>query len=132
MLETIIDNYDEESSLSVCVYFIINIFFIFIIIFFIFINIFFIFINIKVKLQVLTATMKLFFKRAPEVHSMLGRLLSSAVNDSSNQDIHDRALLYYRILSTDLTVAGIIILIFYIILFIYNLFISNLIIRKFI
>lgn len=50
--------------------------------------------------------MKLFFKRAPEVHAMLGRLLSVAVNDSSNQDIHDRALLYYRILSTDLTVAG--------------------------
>jgi hypothetical protein len=30
---------------------------------------------------------------------MLGRLLSSAVNDFSSQDLHDRALLYYRLLS---------------------------------
>ena len=51
-----------------------------------------------VKSQLLIATMKLFFKRPPEVHAMLGRLLSTAVNDTSNQDVHDRALLYYRLL----------------------------------
>jgi hypothetical protein len=32
---------------------------------------------------------------------MLGRLLSNAVNDNSNQDVHDRALLYYRLLMSD-------------------------------
>jgi len=51
-----------------------------------------------VKLQTLTATMKLFFKRPPEVQAMLGRLLEMAVNDSSSQDVHDRGLFYYRLL----------------------------------
>ena len=51
-----------------------------------------------VKAQLLVATMKLFFKRPPELQAMLGRLLSAAVNDTSNQDVHDRALLYYRLL----------------------------------
>jgi AP-4 complex subunit beta-1 len=54
-----------------------------------------------VKLQTLSAAMKLFFKRPPEMQAMLGRLLASAVNDSANQDVHDRALLYYRLLSTN-------------------------------
>ncbi len=59
----------------------------------------------QVKLNLLTATMKLFFKRPPEVQSMLGRLLAAATNDVSSQDLHDRALLYYRILTTDIQVA---------------------------
>lgn len=33
---------------------------------------------------------------------MLGRLLSAAVNDFSSQDLHDRALLYYRLLTVSL------------------------------
>jgi len=59
-----------------------------------------------VKLHALTAAMKLFFKRPPEMQNMLGRLLSFAVNDSSNQDVHDRALLYYRLLSADVSAAS--------------------------
>lgn len=51
-----------------------------------------------IKLHVLAASMKLFFKRPPEMQAMLGRLLVSAVNDSSDQDVHDRALMYYRLL----------------------------------
>eukprot|EP00164_Ancoracysta_twista_P001705 GFYU01002235.1.p1 GENE.GFYU01002235.1~~GFYU01002235.1.p1 ORF type:complete len:611 (-),score=160.67 GFYU01002235.1:77-1909(-) len=51
-----------------------------------------------VKLELLTATMKLFFKRAPEVQPILGQLLETAINDFSNTDVHDRALLYYRLL----------------------------------
>lgn len=58
------------------------------------------------KLQTLTAAMKLFFKRPPEIQHMLGRLLSSAVNDVTNQDVHDRALFYYRLLSADVHVAA--------------------------
>jgi hypothetical protein len=54
-----------------------------------------------VKLHTLSAAMKLFFKRPPEMQAMLGRLLASAVNDTANQDVHDRALLYYRLLSTN-------------------------------
>jgi len=56
----------------------------------------------SMKLQLLVAAMKLFFKRPPEVQHMLGRLLKSAINDLANQDVHDRALLYYRLLNTDL------------------------------
>jgi len=58
-----------------------------------------------VKLNLLTATMKLLFKRPPETQSMLGRLLAAATNDLTSQDVHDRALLYYRLLSTDIQAA---------------------------
>jgi AP-4 complex subunit beta-1 len=56
--------------------------------------------NAGIKLQLLSSTMTLFFKRPPEMHAMLGRLLAAAVNDTGNQDVHDRALLYYRLLSS--------------------------------
>ncbi len=59
--------------------------------------------NIKsadVKIALLTSTMKLFFQRAPEVQKMLGRLLLKATEDVTSQDLHDRALLYYRLLKT--------------------------------
>jgi len=52
----------------------------------------------SVLLELLAATMKLFFKRPPEMQSMLGRLLGSAINESNHQDVRDRALLYYRLL----------------------------------
>lgn len=52
----------------------------------------------SVLLELLAATMKLFFKCPPEMQSMLGRLLGSAINESNHQDVRDRALLYYRLL----------------------------------
>lgn len=55
----------------------------------------------SVKLEILTAAMKLFFKRPPEVHKMLGVLLASAIDTSSEPDVRDRALLYYRLLKYD-------------------------------
>jgi len=58
-----------------------------------------------VKLALLSATVKCLFARAPEVQHMLGRLLKAALNDSTDQDVHDRALLCYRLLRTDLEVA---------------------------
>jgi hypothetical protein len=58
-----------------------------------------------VKLALLSATAKSFFARAPEVQHMLGRLLKVALNDAADQDVHDRALLYYRLLRTDVEVA---------------------------
>jgi AP-4 complex subunit beta-1 len=57
--------------------------------------------EILIKLHLLSASMKLFFKRPPEMQAMLGRLLKCAVNDTSHQDVHDRALLYYRLLSSN-------------------------------
>ncbi|KAJ7388934.1 AP-4 complex subunit beta-1 [Desmophyllum pertusum] len=55
----------------------------------------------EVKLQLLTATMKLFFKKPPECQDMLGRLLKFCVDEESHMDVHDRALLYYRLLKTN-------------------------------
>lgn len=59
----------------------------------------------EVRLQMLTSALKLFFARAPECQPFLGMLLEKAVNDVTNQDVHDRALLYYRMLSSDVQLA---------------------------
>lgn len=59
----------------------------------------------KIKMALLTTTMKLFFKRPPELHKMLGKLLQDATEDVSNQDLHDRALLYYRLLRSSPKIA---------------------------
>jgi vesicle coat complex subunit len=61
--------------------------------------------SVNIKLTLLSVTVKLFFKRPPEVHKMLGKLLNFAINDVTNQDIHDKALLYYRLLSSDVNAA---------------------------
>lgn len=60
-----------------------------------------------VKTSLLAATVNLFFSRPPEVQHMLGRVLKKATEDMSSQDLHDRALFYYRLLrsSPDPTVA---------------------------
>ena len=60
----------------------------------------------SMKTQLLIATMKMFFKRPAEVQGMLGRILRFAINDQSDQDVHDRALLYYRLLTADINVAS--------------------------
>eukprot|EP00913_Durusdinium_trenchii_P021891 g20570.t1 len=51
-----------------------------------------------VQLEMLTAAVKLFFCRPPEVQKMLGRLLQEAIQDCTHPDVRDRALLYYRLL----------------------------------
>jgi AP-4 complex subunit beta-1 len=61
--------------------------------------------SVAVKTQILTATLKLFFQRPPEVQHMLGKLFKKALNDSSDQDLHDRALLYYRSLANNVEAA---------------------------
>ena len=58
-----------------------------------------------VKLALLTATCRLFFKRPPEVQNMLGRLLDHALEDQSSSDVRDKALLYFRLLRRDVNVA---------------------------
>eukprot|EP00195_Chlamydomonas_chlamydogama_P008244 CAMPEP_0202904088 /NCGR_PEP_ID=MMETSP1392-20130828/27835_1 /ASSEMBLY_ACC=CAM_ASM_000868 /TAXON_ID=225041 /ORGANISM="Chlamydomonas chlamydogama, Strain SAG 11-48b" /LENGTH=846 /DNA_ID=CAMNT_0049591569 /DNA_START=246 /DNA_END=2786 /DNA_ORIENTATION=+ len=57
-----------------------------------------------VRLALLTAATQLFFKRPPECQKLLGALLSAAINDN-NQDVHDRALLYYRLLRANVAEA---------------------------
>jgi AP-4 complex subunit beta-1 len=52
----------------------------------------------EVKLQLLTAVMKMFMKRPPECQDMLGRLLEHAIDEEGDMDVHDRGMLYYRLL----------------------------------
>jgi hypothetical protein len=47
------------------------------------------------KLALLTAAAKLFFARPPESQKLLGTCLAAGLNDA-DQDVHDRALLYFR------------------------------------
>ncbi|KAJ3701781.1 hypothetical protein LUZ61_005486 [Rhynchospora tenuis] len=58
----------------------------------------------EVRLHLLTAVMKCFFKRAPETQKALGAALAAGLADN-HQDVHDRALFYYRLLQYDVTVA---------------------------
>lgn len=61
--------------------------------------------NAAVRLEMLTAAVKLFFCRPPETQKMLGRLLSKAIEETTHPDVRDRALLYYRLLELSPTEA---------------------------
>ncbi|KAJ0089953.1 hypothetical protein Patl1_12876 [Pistacia atlantica] len=58
----------------------------------------------EVRLQLLTAVMKCFFKRPPETQNALGAALAAGLADF-HQDVHDRALFYYRLLQYNVSVA---------------------------
>jgi len=56
-----------------------------------------------VRLELLTAAVKLFLKRAPECQPMLGTLFTKALGEGDaagelDTDVHDRALMFYRLL----------------------------------
>ena len=57
-----------------------------------------------VRAQMLTCAMKLFFKRPPEMQAMLGAALLAGSRDA-NQEVHDLASLYYRLLQQDVLTA---------------------------
>lgn len=50
---------------------------------------------LPVRLALLSAAAKLFFARPPECQALLGSALAAASADT-DQDVHDRGLLYYR------------------------------------
>nr|ATG71013.1 AP4B [Cupressus duclouxiana] len=58
----------------------------------------------EVRLHLLTAVTKCFFKRPPETQKALGAALAAGLADA-HQDVHDRALFYYRLLQHDVSVA---------------------------
>ncbi|KAL5975900.1 hypothetical protein ACLOJK_020228 [Asimina triloba] len=58
----------------------------------------------EVRLHLLTAALKCFFRRPPETQKALGAALAAGLADSQ-QDVHDRALFYYRLLQYDVSVA---------------------------
>ena len=56
-----------------------------------------------VRLELLTAGVKMFLKRAPECHKLLGTLFTKALGEGDSPgeidtDVHDRALMFYRLL----------------------------------
>ncbi len=55
--------------------------------------------------ELLSSTLALFFKRPGEVQIILGNLFSSVLSDTSSADLRDKALLYYRLLRTNMNVA---------------------------
>uniref|UniRef100_A0A3Q4BPS6 Beta-adaptin appendage C-terminal subdomain domain-containing protein n=1 Tax=Mola mola TaxID=94237 RepID=A0A3Q4BPS6_MOLML len=54
--------------------------------------------SVGVKMELLTATMRLFLCRPAETHDMLGRLLHYCIEEEADMCIRDQALLYYRLL----------------------------------
>ncbi|KAL1834658.1 hypothetical protein DCAR_0104869 [Daucus carota subsp. sativus] len=58
----------------------------------------------EVRLHLLTSVMKCFFRRPPETQQALGAALAAGIADF-HQDVHDRALFYYRLLQYDVSVA---------------------------
>lgn len=54
-----------------------------------------------VQTEILTAALKLFFKRPPEVYNLLSTLFSKATHDSTAVNVRDKALFYYRLLQSD-------------------------------
>ena len=61
--------------------------------------------DVDVKVSLLSACAKLFFQRAPECHAMFAKLLRAALSDTSDNDLRDRALFYYKLLKTDIAAA---------------------------
>ncbi|KAI3825505.1 hypothetical protein L1987_06995 [Smallanthus sonchifolius] len=59
----------------------------------------------EVRLHLLTAVMKCFFRRPPETQKALGSALAAGLADM-HQDVHDRALFYYRLLQHNISVAN--------------------------
>jgi AP-4 complex subunit beta-1 len=59
-----------------------------------------------VRLALLDAAVKLFFRRPGEMQALLGRLLDTALADAAFTDVHDRAMLYYRMLQVDVAKAS--------------------------
>jgi vesicle coat complex subunit len=58
----------------------------------------------EVRLHLLTAVMKCFLRRPPETQKALGSALSFGIADF-HQDVHDKALFYYRLLQHNVLVA---------------------------
>lgn len=54
----------------------------------------------KVKLALLTATVKLYLKKPDEGEDIIQRVLKLATDEADNPDLRDRAYIYWRMLST--------------------------------
>ncbi|XP_052188596.1 beta-adaptin-like protein A [Diospyros lotus] len=62
----------------------------------------------EVRLHLLTAVLKCFLRRPPETRKALGAALAAGLADF-HQDVHDRALFYYRLLQHNVSVAELVV-----------------------
>lgn len=54
----------------------------------------------KVRLSLLTATVKLYLKKPDESEDIIQKMLKLATEEADNPDLRDRAYIYWRMLST--------------------------------
>ena len=52
----------------------------------------------RLSAVLLTSLCKLFFKRAPEIQRMLGSFLEQLIKNSTDADLKQRAVMYYRLM----------------------------------
>lgn len=64
--------------------------------------------DVPVRVALLSACLKLFFKRPPECQKLLGEVLRTGCADG-NLDVRDRALLYLRLLKHSLDTAKVVV-----------------------
>ncbi len=55
----------------------------------------------KVRLQLLTATVKLYLKKPDEADELIQKILKLATEECDNPDLRDRAYIYWRMLSSE-------------------------------
>lgn len=60
---------------------------------------------VEVQLALLTATVKLFIQRPTKGQELVPKVLKWATEETDNPDLRDRAYMYWRLLSTDMTAA---------------------------
>lgn len=61
--------------------------------------------SVKLSGVLLTSLLKLFFKRAPEVHKMLGQFMEQLIKNTVDTDLKQRTIFYYRLLKIDIALA---------------------------
>ena len=61
--------------------------------------------SVKLQSIILTSLFKLFFKRAPEVKSMMASFMEIVIRNCVDTDLKQRAVFYYRLLKLDVSLA---------------------------
>lgn len=65
---------------------------------------------VEVQLALLTATVKLFIQRPTKGQELVPKVLKWATEETDNPDLRDRAYMYWRLLSTDINAARIVVM----------------------
>ena len=65
---------------------------------------------VEVQLALLTATVKLFIQRPTKGQELVPKVLKWATEETDNPDLRDRAFMYWRLLSTDMEAAKLVVM----------------------